>query len=122
MSADKQFYDRWWEGLCSEDANRRELAQLSALVASINKSILLRSTEPLNNPSTRDMAGHAHAQCNAAQRNATLALESKTAAPEDAAAAIWLSVSLRRPCGGERRKSLGGRCREERGWPALACW
>jgi hypothetical protein len=77
MSADKQFYDRWWEGLCSEDANRRELAQLSALVASINKSILLRSTEPLNNPSTRDMAGHAHAQCNAAQRNATLALESQ---------------------------------------------
>jgi hypothetical protein len=65
MSADKQFYDRWWEGLIADGASRRELAHLSALVASINKSILLRSTAALNNPSLRDMARHAHAQSNA---------------------------------------------------------
>ena len=26
MSADKQFYDRWWEGLIADGASRQELA------------------------------------------------------------------------------------------------
>ena len=45
MRADKDFYDRWWQTLSADPGNRRALARLSALVANINKRILL-STRP----------------------------------------------------------------------------
>jgi hypothetical protein len=54
MRADKDFYDRWWQTLSADPNNRRVLAQLSALVAGINKRILHSASRASPGASTRD--------------------------------------------------------------------
>ena len=55
MRADKDFYDRWWQTLSEDPGNRRVLAQLSALVAEINKR--LRSSASPSSSSSSPAAG-----------------------------------------------------------------